>query len=77
MVASGIYDAKGRLIKSTVDRLNNSGLPDSATNKDSSDSTPTSITGSVSGSSAASGFYYGNIVMRDNTSKVAVFIGIE
>ncbi|NLE06865.1 MAG: hypothetical protein GX638_18965 [Crenarchaeota archaeon] len=72
---SGIYDARGKLIETTVERIEEPQVPKSfeLTKNEGGLSTlsylasPTLLTGN----------YTGNILIRDSVGNVSIFIGME
>jgi len=69
---SGIYDARGKLIATTIGKIEEPQVPISSTLTE----TPGGVITNIIGNVQTLGNYGGNIIIRDSVGNIAVFIGI-
>jgi len=73
---SGIYDARGKLIETTVERIEEPQVPESSKLAEEG-GTGLSALSYLAGPTFLTGNYSGNILIRDSVGNVSIFIGIE
>ena len=73
---SGIYDARGRLIETNLERKEESQVPLSSQLTGGEQSGMSTLS-YLANTTSITGNYGGNILIRDSVGNVAVFIGIE
>lgn len=72
---SGIYDARGKLIETTVERIEEPQVPESS--KLTEETEGLSALSYLAGPTFLTGNYSGNILVRDSVGNVSIFIGME
>ena len=73
---SGIYDARGKLIETSIARIGEPQVPESS--KVTEDAgTGLSTLSYLASPTLLTGNYTGNILIRDSLGNVAIFIGME
>ena len=71
---SGIYDARGKLIETVVQRIEEPQMPESSKTTESNGLSALSYLASPT---LLTGNYTGNIIIRDSVGNVSIFIGME